>query len=167
MRCGASVRYGRRTRCSGGDCSHSKQMGQGRRVTLEDFYLLPGDTPHSETRLAGGELITGVELPKSKFSRNSWYLKVRDGHSYAFALVSVAAGLELSRGVIQTVGLALGGVATKPGACSTWKFFLRAQNRESKFFDKLLTSHCAAPSRSKTTPSKWTWRNTAPCAPLN
>jgi xanthine dehydrogenase YagS FAD-binding subunit len=93
-------------------------VGKNRSVTLEDFYRLPGATPHIETQLAAGELITGVELPMSKFSENSWYLKVRDRHSYAFALVSVAAGLEMSGGVIQSAGLALGGVAPKP-----WRLF--------------------------------------------
>ncbi|MEO6982392.1 MAG: FAD binding domain-containing protein, partial [Edaphobacter sp.] len=85
-----------------------------RTIDFHDFHLLPGNTPHIETSLKPDELITSVELPPSKFSRNSYYLKVRDRQSYAFALVSVAAGLELAGGTIKSAGLALGGVAPKP-----------------------------------------------------
>lgn len=85
-----------------------------RTIAFQDFHLLPGDTPHIETSLKSDELITAVELPAPKFAKNSWYLKVRDRQSYAFALVSVAAGLELNGGTIKSAGLALGGVALKP-----------------------------------------------------
>lgn len=85
-----------------------------RSIALRDFHLLPGSTPHIETALKPDELITSVELPPSKFARNSYYLKVRDRQSYAFALVSVAAGLELDGKTIKSAGLALGGVAAKP-----------------------------------------------------
>jgi len=85
-----------------------------RAIAFQDFHLLPGDTPHIETSLKPGELITAVELPAPKYAKNSWYLKVRDRQSYAFALVSVAAGLELDGGKIKSAGLALGGVAHKP-----------------------------------------------------
>ena len=60
------------------------------------------------------ELIIGIELPPSPFADHSWYLKVRDRHSYAFALVSVAAGLSIRDGVIEAAAVALGGVAAKP-----------------------------------------------------
>lgn len=87
----------------------------GRRtVALCDFLRLPGDDPRCDNTLEPFELITGIELPPSPFAENSWYLKVRDRHSYAFALVSVAAGLSLRDGVITAAGLALGGVAAKP-----------------------------------------------------
>src|SRR5215469_9515596 len=66
-----------------------------RTIPIADFHLLPGTTPHIETSLKPDELITAVELPASKFSKHSYYLKVRDRQSYAFALVSVAAALEL------------------------------------------------------------------------
>ena len=85
-----------------------------RAIAFQDFHLLPGDTPHIETSLKPGELITAVELPAPKYAKNSWYLKVRDRQSYAFALVSVAAGLELDGDRIKSAGLALGGVAHKP-----------------------------------------------------
>jgi xanthine dehydrogenase YagS FAD-binding subunit len=85
-----------------------------RNIAFRDFHLLPGDTPQIETSLKPDELITAVELPPSKFAKNSFYLKVRDRQSYAFALVSVAAGLELNARTIKSAGLALGGVAPKP-----------------------------------------------------
>jgi xanthine dehydrogenase YagS FAD-binding subunit len=85
-----------------------------RSIAMRDFHLLPGATPHIETALKPDELITSVELPPSKFAQHSYYLKVRDRQSYAFALVSVAAGLELDGTTIKSAGLALGGVAPKP-----------------------------------------------------
>ena len=85
-----------------------------RTIAFRDFHLLPGSTPHIETSLKPDELITAVELPPAKFAKNSYYLKVRDRQSYAFALVSVAAGLELEGNTIKSAGLALGGVALKP-----------------------------------------------------
>ncbi|TYB58898.1 xanthine dehydrogenase family protein subunit M [Nonomuraea sp. PA05] len=85
-----------------------------RRVPLADFHRLPGDTPDVETTLAPGELVTAVELPPVPVAANSRYRKVRDRASYAFALVSVAAALEVRDGAVTEVRLALGGVAPKP-----------------------------------------------------
>jgi xanthine dehydrogenase YagS FAD-binding subunit len=86
-----------------------------RSLPLEAFHRLPGDRPDLETELKPGELITAVELPPSALGRKSAYRKVRDRASYAFALVSVAAAVELdARGTITDVRLALGGVAHKP-----------------------------------------------------
>jgi xanthine dehydrogenase YagS FAD-binding subunit len=85
-----------------------------RTIAIADFHRLPGTTPQLDTNLQPDELITAVELPAPKFARHSYYLKVRDRQSYAFALVSVAAGLEISGNTIQSAGLALGGVAHKP-----------------------------------------------------
>ena len=85
-----------------------------RTIPFAEFHRLPGNTPQLDTNLQPGELITAVELPAPKFTRHSYYLKVRDRKSYAFALVSVAAGLEISGNTIQSAGLALGGVAHKP-----------------------------------------------------
>ena len=93
---------------------HVQGAKGNRTIALRDFHLLPGTTPHIETSLKPDELITAVELPPSKFAKNSWYLKVRDRQSYAFALVAVAAGLELDGSTIKSAGLALGGVAAKP-----------------------------------------------------
>jgi xanthine dehydrogenase YagS FAD-binding subunit len=85
-----------------------------RTIAIADFHRLPGTTPQLDTNLQPDELITAVELPASKFAKHSYYLKVRDRQSYAFALVSVAAGLEMDSKTIQSAGLALGGVALKP-----------------------------------------------------
>jgi xanthine dehydrogenase YagS FAD-binding subunit len=85
-----------------------------RTIAIADFHRLPGNTPHLETNLKPDELITAVELPAPKFAKNYWYLKVRDRQSYAFALISVAAGLEMDGNTIKSAGLALGGVAHKP-----------------------------------------------------
>ncbi|MDX2939260.1 FAD binding domain-containing protein [Streptomyces ipomoeae] len=86
-----------------------------RRIPVADFHRLPGDTPHIETVLAADELITAVELPPVPVAAHSRYRKVRDRASYAFALVSVAAALQVAAdGRIAEVRLALGGVATKP-----------------------------------------------------
>ena len=85
-----------------------------RTIPFAEFHRLPGNTPQLDTNLQPDELITAVELPAPKFTRHSYYLKVRDRKSYAFALVSVAAGLEISGNTIQSAGLALGGVAHKP-----------------------------------------------------
>jgi xanthine dehydrogenase YagS FAD-binding subunit len=86
-----------------------------RRIPLTDFHKLPGTTPHVETALSADELITAVELPDLPVAANSRYRKVRDRASYAFALVSVAAAMDVGEdGRINAVRLALGGVGTKP-----------------------------------------------------
>ena len=85
-----------------------------RSIALADFHRLPGDTPQIDTNLGKDEIITGIELPPDGFTKNYSYLKIRDRLSYAFALVSVAAALEIEEGVIRQVRLALGGVAHKP-----------------------------------------------------
>ena len=85
-----------------------------RTIPFNTFHLLPRDTPQVETVLRPNELITSVELPSLSFAKKSRYRKVRDRSSYAFALVSVAAALEVENGKICNVRLALGGVASKP-----------------------------------------------------
>jgi xanthine dehydrogenase YagS FAD-binding subunit len=85
-----------------------------RDIPLPAFHRLPGDTPHIDTVLEPGELITAVTLPPNGIAARSCYRKVRDRASYAFALVSVAAGLEMEGGMIRDVRIALGGVAHKP-----------------------------------------------------
>lgn len=93
---------------------HLEGAAGQRRIALADLHLLPGDTPHVETALLPGELITAVEIPPCAAAANSVYRKVRDRSSYAFALVSVAAALEVVDGKIADVRMALGGVAPKP-----------------------------------------------------
>jgi xanthine dehydrogenase YagS FAD-binding subunit len=85
-----------------------------RTIPIADFHRLPGDTPERDTNLAADELITAVDLPPSPFAKNAHYLKVRDRASYAFAIVSVAAALELEGRKIRSARVALGGVAHKP-----------------------------------------------------
>jgi xanthine dehydrogenase YagS FAD-binding subunit len=91
------------------------QSARGKRaIPIVEFHRLPGAEPRMDTTLRPDELITAVELPAAKFAGNSWYLKVRDRQSYAFALVSVAAGMEMDGSAIKSAALALGGVAHKP-----------------------------------------------------
>ncbi|HWE82387.1 MAG TPA: xanthine dehydrogenase family protein subunit M, partial [Gaiellaceae bacterium] len=93
---------------------HLRSANGERALPLTDLHRLPEDHPELETVLEPGELITAVELPALAFAAHSTYRKVRDRASYAFALVSVAAALEVEDGTIRDVRLALGGVASKP-----------------------------------------------------
>jgi xanthine dehydrogenase YagS FAD-binding subunit len=88
-----------------------------REIAFNDFHKLPENTPHIETDLQADELITHIEIPPNDFAENSLYRKVRDRASYAFALVSVAAALEIENNKIKNVRIALGGVAHKPWRC--------------------------------------------------
>jgi len=88
--------------------------GQERSIPFADFHRLPGDNPEKDTNLNHGELITAIELPKNNFAGKSYYLKVRDRASYAFALISVAAALEMDGNKIKQARIAMGGVAHKP-----------------------------------------------------
>ena len=112
-----------------------------RTIPLNTFHHLPGDTPHVESALRSNELIASIELPPLPFARQSRYRKVRDRASYAFALVSVAAALEIENGRIRNVRVALGGVAPKPwrayeaenvllGAQAGFELFRRAADAE-------------------------------------
>lgn len=93
---------------------HVVGAGGERRIPLVDFHCLPGERADIETLLEPGEVIASIELPPSPFGRASAYRKVRDRASYAFALVSVAAGLTMRDGMIDEVRIAFGGVAPKP-----------------------------------------------------
>jgi xanthine dehydrogenase YagS FAD-binding subunit len=108
-----------------------------RSIAFADFHRLPGDWPELDTNLRADEIITAVELPAKGFAKNYTYLKIRDRLSYAFALVSVAVGLDVADGTIMEARLALGGVAHKPwrdraaedalaGAPTTRESFARA-----------------------------------------
>ncbi len=91
------------------------QGAKGKRtIPFAEFHKLPGTTPWVETTLRPDELIVAVTLPPAKFAKNAYYLKARDRNSYAFALISVAAGLEMDGSNIRSAGIALGGVALKP-----------------------------------------------------
>ncbi len=93
---------------------HLQGAHGSRSLPLTELHRLPGDHPERETELARGELITAIELPALAFATRSAYRKVRDRASYAFALVSVAAAIEVQDGIVRDVRLALGGVAHKP-----------------------------------------------------
>src|SRR5438876_299916 len=115
---------------------------QGERaIPLTDFYRLPGEEPQRDTVLEHGELLTAVDLPELSFATRSHYRKVRDRASYAFALVSVAAALDVADGVVRDVRIAFGGVAHVPwralraeaalrGAPATEEVFGRASEAE-------------------------------------
>ena len=97
------------------DAKIEVQGAKGKRtIPFAEFHKLPGATPWIETTLRPDELIVAVTLPPTKFAKNSYYLKARDRNSYAFALISVAAGLEMDGGNVRSAGIALGGVALKP-----------------------------------------------------
>jgi xanthine dehydrogenase YagS FAD-binding subunit len=97
---------------------HLRSPRGERTLPLNDFYRLPGDHPEIETMLSHDELITAIALPPLPLAAGSTYRKVRDRASYAFALVSVAAAIEVADGRVADVRLALGGVAHKP-----WRAF--------------------------------------------
>jgi xanthine dehydrogenase YagS FAD-binding subunit len=98
-----------------------------REIPIADLYRLPGQEPQRDTILRHGELITAVDLPPSDFSSNSRYRKVRKRASYAFALVSVAALLQVRDGMVGDVRIALGGVAHKPWRATKAEEALRGQ----------------------------------------
>jgi xanthine dehydrogenase YagS FAD-binding subunit len=88
--------------------------GGERAIPFAEFHRLPGDTPHLDTNLASDEIITAVDLPPKGFAAHHAYLKIRDRTSYAFALVSVAAALEMDGDTSMEARLALGGIAHQP-----------------------------------------------------
>ena len=85
-----------------------------RKVAIGDFHLLPDNTPHLETILLHGEMITAINLPASSMAQRSYYLKVRDRASFEWAVVSAAVALDINDGTIRTARVAAGGVGTKP-----------------------------------------------------
>jgi xanthine dehydrogenase YagS FAD-binding subunit len=93
---------------------HLRTARGSRQMPLNEFLRLPGNTPQADNHLSPSELITAIDIPPNKFAEHSAYLKLRDRASFAFALVSVAAALDLNDGVVQDVRLVLGGVAHKP-----------------------------------------------------
>jgi CO/xanthine dehydrogenase FAD-binding subunit len=114
-----------------------------RRVPVDEFYLLPGQTPHIEHELAPGEMIVGIEIPRTAALKRSHYLKVRDRASYEFAAASVAVGIEMETDgkTIRDVRIAVGGVATKP-----WRLRTVEDSLKGKTLDEatLRTASAAA-----------------------
>jgi xanthine dehydrogenase YagS FAD-binding subunit len=116
---------------------HTSGPSGERAIPIDEFFLLPGDTPQREHPLEHGELVVAIEVPAVPLARRSLYLKVRDRESYEFALASVAVALRVDDGAVGEVRLALGGVATKPwrarraerllvGEPATWESFARS-----------------------------------------
>ncbi|WP_370160350.1 FAD binding domain-containing protein [Limimaricola soesokkakensis] len=110
-------------------------QGGGREIALEDFYRLPGDTPHIETVLEPGELITAVILPPPAGGRQI-YRKVRDRSSYAFALVSVAAVVAVENGRIAKAQLAFGGLGPMPWRDADVEDALVGETPSAALFDR-------------------------------
>lgn len=108
--------------------------GKERVIPFTEFHRLPGDAPEKDNNLNHGELITAIEIPKNNFAANSYYVKVRDRASYAFALVSVAAALELNGRKIKQARVAMGGVAHKPWRASETEKFLAGKDATEEVF---------------------------------
>ena len=108
--------------------------GSDRRLRIGDLHRLPGDHPERDTTLAPGELITAVLLPPPPAGRQI-YRKVRDRASYAFALLSVAAVLQVGQGMVRAVRLALGGVAHKPWVATDAERLLVGARADRKSFE--------------------------------
>ncbi len=108
--------------------------GKERSIPFTDFHRLPENAPEKDNNLAHGELITSIEIPKNNFAAKSYYVKVRDRASYAFALISVAAALEMNGTKIKQARVAMGGVAHKPWrALETEKFLVGKEATEEVF----------------------------------
>ena len=111
-----------------------KNNGDSRMIEFSNFHRLPGDEPEKDTSLEKGELIKAIHLSKPRFADHYYYLKIRERSSYAFALVSVAVGLEIKGGIITSAGLAMGGVAHKPWKLTKAEEFLSGKKpNESNF----------------------------------
>ncbi len=110
-----------------------------RRIAFADLHRLPGDTPEKDTNLAPGELITAVEVPDGPFTKHVHYQKVRERASYAFALVSAAAALDLDGTTIKAARLAMGGVAHKPWRLTAAEQFLVGKPATEETFRQAAT----------------------------
>ena len=115
-----------------------------RKLALDDFYRLPGDAPDRDTTLDHGDLIIAVELPALSFARRSAYRKVRDRASYAFALVSVAAALDIGEdGTVRDARIALGGVAHRPWRARRAELALRGASISMERFREAVDAELA------------------------
>jgi xanthine dehydrogenase YagS FAD-binding subunit len=105
-----------------------------RRIPFQTFHRLPGDTPQKDNTLERGELIVALVIPDNPYRKNVHYLKVRDRTSYAFALVSVAAAVDLQGDRINDVRLGMGGVAHKPWRLTEAENFLKGKTASEANF---------------------------------
>ena len=111
-----------------------------RRIPFADFHKLPGNNPEKDNNLQRGEMITSVEVPDNDaFAKNSLYVKIRDRASYAFALVSVAAALDIKENKIINARLAMGGVAHKPWRVNAAENFLKGKTISLENFKQAAT----------------------------
>jgi len=127
---------------------HVAGRGGERTIGLVDLHRLPGERPDIDTVLEPGELIVAIELPRSPFDGPSAYRKVRDRASYAFALVAVAAGLEMRGDTISEIRIAFGGVAAKPWRALRAEAVLRGGPATSDAFERAFEAefaHAAPP----------------------
>ena len=108
--------------------------GQTRTIPFADYHRLPGDQPQTDNTLRHDEVILSLEVPAGPFASKSYYLKVRDRASYAFALVSVAAALETDGNTIRQSRIALGGVAHKPWRAMEAEKFLAGKTADEATF---------------------------------
>jgi xanthine dehydrogenase YagS FAD-binding subunit len=115
--------------------------GGSRSIPFVEFHRLPGDTPHVDNTLRGDEIITSIDLPPRGFADHYAYLKVRDRTSYAFALVSVAAALEMDGSTIGEARIALGGVAHKPWRVPAAEATLRGQSASEENFRRVADAY--------------------------
>lgn len=106
---------------------HVKGPKGDRKIPFADFHRLPGDHPEKDNTLERTELIMAIDLPAPRFNKHAHYLKVRDRSSYAFALVSVAAALDMDGDTIKEARLAMGGVAHKPWRLHEAEAFLKGK----------------------------------------
>lgn len=112
-----------------------------RMIPLSEFHRLPGNTPHIDTNLKEDEIITSIDLPAKGFARHYTYMKLRDRASYAFALVSVAAALDVEGDIIKEARIALGGVAHKPWRLPEAEAMLQGQQATSDNFRKVAAAY--------------------------
>jgi xanthine dehydrogenase YagS FAD-binding subunit len=113
-------------------------------LPLADFYLPVGDTPHLETALPSGALITGITLPPAPVAGVSRYRKVRERASYAFAIGSIAAALDVRDGVVRDVRLAFGAVASRPWRATAAERALRGAPADAESFAAAADAELAA-----------------------
>jgi xanthine dehydrogenase YagS FAD-binding subunit len=115
---------------------HVRGLKSERQIPMAEFHRLPADTPQFDTNLQKDELIVSIDLPASPYASHSHYLKVRDRASYEFALVSVAAALDVENQKIRSARIVLGGVAHKPWRCESVEKLLVGKNIDAGLFQE-------------------------------
>jgi xanthine dehydrogenase YagS FAD-binding subunit len=115
---------------------HVRGLKGERQIPMAEFHRLPADTPQFDTNLQKDELIVSIDLPASPYASHSHYLKVRDRASYEFALVSVAAALDVENQKIRSARIVLGGVAHKPWRCESSEKLLVGRNIDAGLFQE-------------------------------